>query len=344
MLNGISDSLNVQQRSQTVAPSAGIQQPPKEQTKANVASIPSHRLESYNRWAKVTQGQHKISASQVAEQGLLQVQSLLKQLQGQSQQSLSSSLGSSNLDSEQINRSLQIQQKLAQLEVSYQGKPLVDHQLNLISSQRPAAKYSFSLKSVDLAAVKPRDELINMQLGNESVRVLLPANAQPAELVSRLNSALKPLDMQVLRSNEGRVIFKSNKQQWQQLQAGLLMIGQGQRLPAGDVRTIKVSEELNWQDPREWRFNSHADLKQTMAKIAKTRHKVESQLQELNSGKQQLQQQLHRVNQRKDTVLELESTLTQVTSLMQSSPFSLQVTSLMAQANLSRPQVSALLS
>ncbi|ABZ78798.1 conserved hypothetical protein [Shewanella halifaxensis HAW-EB4] len=343
MLNGISDSLNVQQRSQTVAPTASVQLPVKEQTKANVASIPSHRLESYNRWAKVTQGQHKISASQVAELGLQQVQSLLKQLQGHSQQSLSSNLESSKLDSQQMNPSLQIQQKLAQLEVSYQGKPLVDHQLNLISSQRPAAKHSFSLKSVDLSAVKPRDELINMQLGSESVRVLLPANAQPAELVSRLNNALKPLDMQVLRSSEGRIIFKSSKQQWLQVQAGLLMTGQGQRLPAGDARTIKVSEELNWQDPREWRFNSHADLKQTMAKIAKTRHKVESQLQELNNSQQHLKQQLQKVNQHKDAKLDLDSTLTQVTGLMQSSPFSLQVTSLMAQANFTRPQISALL-
>ncbi|WP_299809712.1 hypothetical protein [uncultured Shewanella sp.] len=339
MLNGISDSLNVQQRSQTVAPSAGIQQPQKEQTKVNVASIPSHRLESYNRWAKVTQGQHKISASQVAEQGLQQVQNLLKQLQSHSQQSLSS-----NSDTGQTNRIQQLQQRLSQLEVSYQGKPLVDHQLNLISAQRPAAKYSFSLKSVDLATVKSRDEVINMQIGGESVRVQLPANTQPGELVNRLNSTLKPLDMQALRNNEGRIIFKSSKQQWQQIQAGILMTGQGQRLPAGDVRTIKVSEELSWQDPREWRFDSPTDLKQTIAKIAKTRHKVESQLQELSNANQQLQQQLHRVNQRKDATLELESTLTQVASLMQSSPFSLQVTSLMAQANLSRPQVSALLS
>lgn len=339
MLNGISDALNVQQRSQTVAPTASVQLPVKEQTKTNVASIPSHRLESYNRWAKVTQGQHKISASQVAEQGLQQVKTLLTQLQGHSQQALSS-----NIDSELMKPSLQIQQKLAQLEISYQGKPLIDHHLNLITAQRPAAKHSFSLKSVDLCTVKPRDELIHMQLGSESVRVLLPANAPAAELVNQLNNALKPLEMQVSRTHEGRLIFKSSKQQWQQVQAGLLMIGQGQRLPAGDVRTIKVSEELSWQDPREWRFNSPTDLKQSIAKIAKTRHKVESQLQELSSSKQQLQQQLHRANQRKDATLELDSTLNQVASLMQSTPFSLQVTSLMAQANLSRPQVSALLS
>ncbi|MFT5787972.1 MAG: hypothetical protein ACI8SJ_000067 [Shewanella sp.] len=339
MLKGISDSLQVQQRSQTVASTANVQLPVKAQNKANVASIPTHRLESYNKWAKVTQGQHKISASQVAEQGLQQVRSLLKQLQSHSQQSLSSTP-----NNEQLSRSQHIQQKLSRLEISYQGKPLVDHQLNLISAQRPIAKYSFSLKSVDLIAVNSRDEQVNMHIGNETVRVLLPANAQPAELLKRLDNALKPLDIRVVKSNDGHVVFKSNKQQWQQIQVGLLMTGQGQRLPAGDARTIKVNEEMSWQDPREWRFNSQTDIKQSLAKIAKSRHKVESQLQELTNSQQHLQQQLHKVNQHKNAKLALESTLTQVTSLMQPSPFSLQVTSLMAQANIGRSQVSALLS
>ncbi|PKH57274.1 hypothetical protein CXF83_02870 [Shewanella sp. Choline-02u-19] len=337
MLKGISDSLQVQQRSQTVAPTTAMQHPAKEQAKVNVASIPSHRLESYDKWAKVTQGQHKISAQQVAEHGLQQVQTLLKQLQNHSQQSLTSN------NSDSLSQAQQLQQQLAGLNISYQGTQLVDHQLNLISTQRPVAKYSFSLKSVDLIAVNSRDEQVNMHIGNDTVRVLLPANAQPAELLKRLDSSLKPLDIRVVKSNEGRVIFKSNKQQWQQIQSGLLMTGQGQRLPAGDARTIKVSEELSWQDPREWRFNSPQELKQTVAKISKTRHKVEGQLQELNHSQRHIQQQLHQANRQKDTLKGLDSTLNQVKSLMQPAPFSLQVTSLMAQANFSRAQVSSLL-
>ncbi|QQX80521.1 hypothetical protein JK628_01160 [Shewanella sp. KX20019] len=337
MLKGISDSLQVQQRSQTVAPTTSMQQPVKEQTKTNVARIPSHRLESYNKWARVTQGQHKISAQQVAEQGLQQVQALLKQLQNHSQQSIKAD------SSDSVNQALQIQQKLAGLDISYQGTQLVDHQLNLVSVQRPLAKYSFSLKSVDLTAINSRDEHVNMHIGNETVRLLLPANAQPKELLQRLDSALKPVDIQVGKSKDGRVIFKSNKSQWQQVQAGILMTGQGQRLPAGDARTIKVNEELSWQDPREWRFNNPEALKQTLAKITKTRQRIDSQLQELNNSQRHVQQQLHQVNRQKETTLELDSTLDQIKNLMQPSPFSLQVTSLMAQANLSRTQVSALL-
>ncbi|MCL1050877.1 hypothetical protein L2755_14760 [Shewanella abyssi] len=337
MLKGISDSLQVQQRSQTVAPTTSMQQAAKKQTKANVAHIPSHRLESYNKWAKVTQGQHKISAQQVAEHGLQQMQTLLKQLQNHSQQAISAN------NSDSVILAQQIQQKLAGFDISYQGTQLVDHQLNLVSVQRPLAKYSFSLKSVDLTAVNSRDELVNMHIGSETVRLLLPANAQPAELLQRLGSALKPVDIQVGKSIDGRVIFKSNKSQWQKIQAGLLMTGQGQRLPAGDARTIKVNEELSWQDPREWCFNNPAELKQTVAKITKTRQKIDTQLLELDSSQRHVQQQLHQVNRQKDTTLELDLTLNRIKNLMQPSPFSLQVTSLMAQANLSRTQVSALL-
>ncbi|MCL1096245.1 hypothetical protein [Shewanella kaireitica] len=338
MLHGITDTLNIQQRSQSVAPAMGAQQVPNEQQVANTAAIPTHRLESYSKWAKVTQGQHKISASQVAEQGLQQVKALLKQLHNQVKQSLSK-----QQSVQQQARTKQLQSQLAQLDISYQNKPLVDHQLNLISAARPAAKHNFSLKSVDLSVAKLRDEYITIQLGSDSSRVLLPANENANNLVQHLNSALKPLDIQAAVDRNGKFIFQGSKSQWQQVQAGLLMTGQGQRLPAGEARSIKVSEELNWQDPREWRFGSNEELKQAMAKIAKSMHKVELQLQELAESKQKIQQQLQRINSQKPTSADLETTMTQLTNLMQPSPFNLQVTSLMAQANMTRTQVSALL-
>ncbi|ACJ31731.1 Conserved hypothetical protein [Shewanella piezotolerans WP3] len=339
MLQGITDTLNIQQRSQSVAPAMGAQQVLKDQQASNVAAIPTHRLESYSKWAKVTQGQHKISASQVAEQGLQQVKALLKQLHNQAKQSLN--MQQSTL---QQSRAKQLQKQLAQLDIRYQDQPLVDHQLNLISATRPAAKHNFSLKSVDLSVEKQRDEYITIQLGSDSSRVLLPANETANSLVQHLSSALQPLDILVAVNKSGKFVFQGSKSQWQQAQAGLLMTGQGQRLPAGEARSIKVNEELNWQDPREWRFGSNEELKQAIAKIAKSLHKVELQLQELAESKQKIQQQLQRINSQKPTAADLDTTMNKLTSLMQPSPFNLQVTSLMAQANITRTQVSALLS
>lgn len=342
MLNGISDTLNVQQRSPSVAPTVGIQQTASEHTQTKLATTPTHRLESYSKWAKVTQGQHRISAAQVAEQGLLQVQQLLKQLQSQVKQSLSANVSEQSL-LEQTNRSKQIQDKLSQLAINYDNKPLVDHQLNLLSPKRPAAKHLFSLRSVDLTAQKQRDERLTLQIGTQSASFILAANRQPQQLLQNINHSLKPLDIQAIHSNEGKLIFNSSHSQWQQIQTGILMTGQGQRLPAGEPRTIKVNEELNWQDPREWRFGSNSELKQAMAKIAKSLHKVELQLQELADSRQKIQQQLQQVNLKKNSQLELASTMSQLTNLMQPTPFSLQITSLMAQANMTRSQVSSLL-
>ncbi|WP_028767642.1 hypothetical protein [Shewanella fidelis] len=335
MLNGISDSLHVQQRSPSVAPTAAPQAAAQSPNPAQAASIPGHRLESYNKWAKVTQGQHKVSAQQVAEQGLKQVKSLLSQLQQQGQQALTSGANSNKLE--------QIQQRLCQIEISYLGQPLIDHQLNLISNQRPAAKHSFTLKSVELTTAKPRDELVQVQLGKGSAQALLPANAQPHELANQLKSAFAKLDIELQHSVDNRLLFQANTQQWQQIQHGLLMTGQGQRLPAGDARTIKVQPQLNWQDPQEWRFNSRENIKQSLAKVAKSAHKVDAQLRELQTSQQHIQQQLQKASQVKDAALNVESTLEALSGLMQPSPFKLKLNSLMAQANITRPQVSSLL-
>ncbi|MCL1147719.1 hypothetical protein L2747_17070 [Shewanella marinintestina] len=338
MLNGISDSLHVQQRNPRVAPTTVASPLLPERNNNQAATIPSHRLESYNKWAKVTQGQHKISAQQVAEQGLQQAKNLLKQLNNQGQQALKASV-----DSEFIGRAQQLQQRLSQLDIRYLDAPLIDHQLNLISANRPAAMHSFSLKSVDLTSPKPRDEIVQIQLGKDSTQVLLPANAQAHELTAKLKQGFAALDIEVQQSTDNRTIFKSHPQQWQQIKVGILMTGQGQRLPAGDIRTIKVQPELSWQDPQQWRFNSHEEIKQSLAKVAKSAHKVDTQLKELQTSQLHIQQQLHKANKLKDVGLNIDSTLNDLANLMQPSPFKLKINSLMAQANLTRPHVSSLL-
>lgn len=129
-----------------------------------------HRLESYQRWASVTQGQHKVSAAQVAEQGLKQVETLLKQLHKQAKASLSNDPARASQANQQAQH---IQQQLTQLEISYFDKPLLDHQLNLVSSQRPAAKHQFVMRSIDLTSSKSRDEQIQVQANGESTTILL---------------------------------------------------------------------------------------------------------------------------------------------------------------------------
>ncbi|WP_299489581.1 hypothetical protein [uncultured Shewanella sp.] len=350
MLNGVTDSLNVQHRSQTV--SAPISELPQSlpNVQAKMSSIPTHRLESYVRWAKVTQGQHKISASQVAEHSLKHVIKLLKKLKKQVQISLKNT---SPIQTEPDQTCLRLQQMLLNLKPQYQGKTLIDHQLNVITPTRPASPRQFTLKSVELTKPKARDERISLQIGGAITNITLPANYSQARLASHLAANLKPLGIQLQAqqiANNPAIgspitpsLFNTHEKQWQLIKDGIFMTGQGQRLPAGEPRLIKVIEELNWQDPREWQFNSHSNLKQSMAKISKSLSKIEQQLQELGEVQQKIRLQLKQINNGKQQDFDVQNTLQRLNTLMQPSPFSAHVRSLMAQANVNRNQVSSLL-
>ncbi|WP_394202859.1 hypothetical protein [Shewanella waksmanii] len=339
-VNSVVDTHNIAQRSQTVTAAPTEQATTLETQKPlEKSAIPTHRLESYQRWATVTQGQHKVSAAQVAEQGLKQVSTLLKQLQKQAKASLVNDPNRANMANQQAQ---QLQQQLTDVNVRYFDKPLLDHQLNLITAQRPAAKHQFVMRSVDLASPKARDEQIQVQVNGESATILLPGNSDSKTLQKQLAKGLAPLGIEVSNSASG-TRFASDSQHWQQLQQGILMTGQGQRLPAGEPRTIKVQEQLSWQDPREWQLGSNEELKQAIAKITKSLFKVEQQLSEIQDAKQKMQQQLHKINRSHSQHTNVEQTLEQLHGMMQTTPFSLQVTSMMAQANVSRSHVSALL-
>ncbi|WP_256717855.1 hypothetical protein [Shewanella sp. UCD-KL12] len=344
MVSGVSDALSVQHRSQTVSAPVGEQPALKQTETKQRTDIPTHRLKSYSRWAKVTQGQHKISASQVAEQGLRQITHLLKQLKKQSQKALSVE-GQQQIESSNLAK--QMQKRLSSIQVEYQNTPLIDHQLNLISPKRPAALYEFKLKSVELASPKPRDEQVVIQLAQKSASLYLPANDNAHQLKAKITKQMDSLGIGVSKSNSfvanTETIYTTNKSHWQTLKSGIMMTGQGQRLPAGEARTIKVDEQLSWQDPREWRFGTNEELKQAIAKINKSLHKVDQQLREIGEAKLKLQRQLDKLNLSQSDSQMIEETLNQLDSHMQSSPFYKQVTAVMAQANVTRSHVSSLL-
>ncbi|WP_144212026.1 hypothetical protein [Shewanella donghaensis] len=339
MLKGISESLNVLQRNQTVAP-APTAVPDVQTAKApSRPFIPTHRLASYQKWAKATQGQHVISANQTAEQGLQKVSQLLKKLQIP----LKNANSHSGLSEQQTDSAKQIQQQLMAIDISYQQQPLVDHQLNLINASRPAAKHFFQLKSVDLLGVKSRDERITVQYGNHHARAFLPAHQNSFYLAKQLTSAFKDIGITVQAPARESAMLSSDHKNWQHIQSGLLMSGQGQRLPAGEARTVKVIEILSWQDPKEWRFNNPQEVKKTLAKVVKSQQKVNQQIGELRSSQLKIQQQLKRASQQQLQHASVAQNMEKLDKLMQPTPFASQVTSLMAQANVSRDHVSSLL-
>ncbi|NRD72015.1 hypothetical protein HQQ94_01890 [Shewanella sp. VB17] len=353
MIKGVSDSLSVQQRSPSVVAATLDRQQDKPTFTAPASALSPHRLRVYQQWANVTRGQHTISASQVAEQGMRHIMVQLTQLNRLVKDAQSCG---GDQRAEKINEAVLLQDHLAHLHITYQHKPLLDHQFNLISAKRPSSPRQFVLRSIELAQPKSRQERILIQVDAKSVAILLPAQQTQAALRAVLAPKLAQLAISIapsapassttssasaLTTSVSTTRYLCDQACWQKISAGIMMTGQGQRLPAGEARIIKVDEQLSWQDPREWGFNSNAELKHTTAKIDKSLFKLQQQLRELNQSSSKIQRQLQRAHTY--NAHELEQMLLHLAPLMQANPFSLQMRSIMAQANVTRLQVSSLL-
>ncbi|QDE30297.1 hypothetical protein [Shewanella polaris] len=345
MIKGVGESLNVMRQSQSLAPSsaAGIASQP--QILEKQRSIPKHRLDSYQRWAKTTAEQHSISASQVALQSLNQAKQLLQQL-GRVLQHVQRQDNGGREDPRHslLDNAEALRQQIIALEPRYQGIQLLDHHFNLLSSTSNSASHAFVFKSVDLIATKEHAEKIHLQLGRQSRIVYLPAGYSRESLLQLITPIFKSLDINLEWTGQ-ELIYKASTQAWLAVQAGVLMMGEGQRLPAGELRQIRIEPRYHWQDPREWDLVEQGQLKASQAKIAKTQQKISQQTAEIEAVHQLLLDRVKgaKVVNSNELGNEAKSALNSLYKYMKPHPFSYQIASLMAQGNTNRDQVGALL-
>ncbi|MBY5991971.1 hypothetical protein [Ferrimonas balearica] len=337
MVSAVSDALSVQQRRQSQPAQAGgvpTEGGPRKATKKGVA-LPQWRTESYRRWAAVGQGQHQVAAAQTGAQVLRQAKTQLSQLKRQVDLALRDGGGNAAAMG-------QLRDKVSGLKAQYRGQTLLDHQLNLVRGEQGAAPRHYAIKGADLAASKPRDERLTAQFGQQRSEFVLPGNVDSTKVTDALKQGLSGLGIEVRQGADGRPVLMIASDQQAKLEGGLWMSGQGQRLPAGDGVAVKTQEVYPWQDPREWRFDSPEQLKQAQAKIRKTLSKVEAQLGELESIQAKVSQRLDKIRRHTGTG-QVDELLQDLNRDLQRSPFASQVGALLAQANLSRAQVSDLL-
>lgn len=336
MIKGIGESLSQLRQSQTVtshyvAPTSGA---PRSTPKAR--PIPKHRLEAYGRWAKVTQEQHNISASQVVLQSLSAAKSILGQLNKQLQTRL---LSKHSVVEDALHKAEECRRQLIEIKPHYQGKRLLDHHLNLITASQPAAVHFFKFRRVDLTLPKNRDELITLFTETQTLHLFLPANKNRSELQGIIEPVLASIGISIDRLSSDETVFTAPHETWIRFGGGILMVGEGQRLPAGEPRNIPLEEKFSWQDPREWNFTDPEQLKMTLAKVLKVEKKVTVQIDDIKASHRLLLLKAKQLTASSQPKAELQV----LHKFMQPSPFSYQVTSLMAQGNANREQVSALL-
>jgi hypothetical protein len=345
MIKGIGESLNVMRQSQSLAPSSATNIASTPQAVETQRAIPKHRLDSYQRWAKTTAEQHSISASQVALQSLTQAKLLLQQL-NRVLQHLQQQETKGREDARQaiLDNAETLRQQVIALAPSYQGIQLLDHHFNLLSSASTVASHAFVFKSVDLIASKARAEKIHLQLGRHSRVMQLPAGYSRESLLQLISPVFKELGIALEWSGQ-ELIYKASTQAWLAVQAGVLMMGEGQRLPAGELRQIRIEPRYHWQDPREWDLVNHDQLKASQAKIAKTQQKISQHSTEIQAIHQVLLDRVRGAQVKGIHVIgpEATSALNSLYKYMKPQPFSYQIASLMAQGNTNRDQVGALL-
>ncbi|MGI2022819.1 hypothetical protein SAMN05421840_106196 [Shewanella morhuae] len=336
MIKGIGESLTQLRQSQTVTSHyvAPLAASPRGDAKAR--PIPKHRLETYGRWAKVTQEQHNISASQVVLKSLLSAKELLSLLHRQLQSCL---FNKTATPTEAIEQAEQYRQQLLQIQPTYQGKLLLDHHFNLVSVSQPATTHQFRFRRVDLTASKNRDEHITLYGARKTLHLYLPANHDRLALQQIIEPVLAQLEISIDHSISQETVFSVTSERWLVLNKGILMVGEGQRLPAGEPRNIHLEEIFSWQDPREWRFTDIDMLKVTLAKIAKVAKKIALQIEAIQASHRLLLAKAKQLN----TVSLPKEDLQYLHKFMQPTPFAYQMISLLAQSNANREQVSALL-
>lgn len=335
MINGVSDALRLAGQlspvNQTIKPLAPQELP---------AALPQialgqFRSVAFERWAKMTTAQHRISSAQVANQAIGALQMLLRQMLKQ----IPAAIAQQNEAQTQL---AVLREQLCQLNPSYLGIPLLDYQLNLRIQQRRSAKRRFRLRAINLLSSKSREEQLTFHIptanGPEIICVRLSAHATEAELLIQLNRALQPIGITIEFGKDNQAELSCDDALWQLMTGSITMSGQGQRLPAGDARQIQLDELQQWQDPYEWDLHTIEGLNQTRLKIQKTQRKLELQQRQTREQLRQLQHML-----RQQPALPDETVLIRLHNQLHQGPFNTQLSALLAQANLGRNQASDLL-
>ena len=250
-----------------------------EKTNQKILTPLHFRSSAFEKWGAVTEVQNRITSMQIAELALLQGLKVLKEME--------KVIPKTFIQNQDVqNKLMLLQDRLCQLQPSYLGIKLFDNNLNLKRFNRKS-KRSFKFKMIDILHQKPRDEFLTFFVYGESklepVCVSLPANTSTEFLAQIINQALAPFGIDVnskmnnLFSNEP-TIFNCDEDAWEKISQGIMLQGQGQRLPAGDPRLIQVEEVYSWQNPKEWRFSNGENIKESATKILKTIKKMEKQL------------------------------------------------------------------
>lgn len=300
----------------------------------------AERSQRYAQWGVVAQAQSRIATFQSAEQALVQAYRQLLQVSRQLEQAAS---GHKVATAAQLGERLG--NEIGRLARQLQQPPsALDSRLTPAVLQAGGARASYQLTRVDLLTPRPQAERLQLLFSGfrQGAEFELPAEATPDQVVAILGRELAPLNIGVARNSQGELTLHVPVTERSRFEAPLLVTGQGIRVPAGNPVPIQLDPEPGVLAQLEAGLRSdpvaqRSRIRQLLASLQEHQRELQQQSAEMTARLRQLRGGMAATG---DT-LQLGE---EVAAMLRRVGFADQVGMLLAQANLSRSTVVALMS
>lgn len=299
--------------------------------KSYTASAPSSQntASRFARWSQIGDAQMQISLAQSSERSLTLVYRELLNVDKQ--------LG------KRVTQPEQTANRLRQVEQHVSGHLSPSLEPKLVSEQ--AKQASYVMKSVDLLAPKAA-ETVNLVLpgSGRAITLNLPERASQSEVLGVLNQGLAQEEISARVDSDKQLVLSVAPEAKRKLDEPMLVTGQGVRIPAGNPVPIKL-QPMQGELSRLADAISGGDTRGLKPKVKSLLSEVKHSVVQVRKFNQQLQVQLEQAKQRTANLTpeSMAGIETELNQALRSGDFGSRMTSLLAQANVSRDTTVSIL-
>ncbi|WP_238427892.1 hypothetical protein [Aeromonas jandaei] len=287
-----------------------------------------------DRWALIGTAQQRIAHAQGGELALSQVWAELKRLEQQLGQHREAS-------GDLVTRLKQLEDKLTQPQA-----PLTSELKPRLLTSAAESRVQYSADRLDLLSPKASAERLVFSFPQtaSAVEVTLPAGANEADVASRLDRALRKEHIQARLNELGKLELSVPELHRRKLDEPVLLSGEGIRIPAGNPVPVQFKAKPG-QLTQLGEGIDKGELRQEQQRLKRLLGEIEQSVRELKQFRQRMVKQLDRVKARSQNMKqqELEQLQGKLSEQLKDGGFMGTMSGLLAQANVSRQNVVALL-
>ncbi|ENY71403.1 hypothetical protein G114_13223 [Aeromonas diversa CDC 2478-85] len=292
--------------------------------------IDASRLE---RWSLMGRTQMSVARAQDSEKALGQTWNELKRLERQ----LAQGKGEQQ----------ELQHRLQRLESKLQSGGMLTPELKPKMLQPASTRQvRYGTEPLDLLSAKPTAERLRFSfpLSGGVAEVHIPAGAQGEAVVKRLDQALKHEQIRARMSGKGSLELSIPEPLRRKLDEPVLVTGEGVRVPAGNPIPLRFKAAKGELGELQEGLGK-GDIAQEQNRIKRLLSEIEQSMRELKQYRQRMVAQLGQVRAKAQGLneRELESLQQELTGALRQGGFAGTMSGLLAQANVSRQTVVALL-